>query len=223
MYTPQGVTQTASAIVRAGASLGWVALLLQAWLTIDLSITRGRGWLGGLVLYLGFFTILTNIFVAAVLTAHAVPHAPGRPGRGLRRPALFTSATAAIIVVGLVYVLVLRHVWSLEGLQWLADVLLHYVMPVVTVGAWWLVVPRGSVWLRDLPVCVLFPLTYLVYVFGRGEWLGEYPYFFIDVTTVGYPRALLVSFGILAGFVALCSALIAIKGGTPVAHSGRLR
>ena len=57
-------------------------------------------------------------------------------GRFCGEPAVRTAVALYIAVTGGVYVLVLRHLWAPQGLQWLADTLLHYVTPVLFVIDW---------------------------------------------------------------------------------------
>ena len=53
------------------ACVAWAALLLQLWLTVTLVLGQGRGFWMGLVVYFGFFTVLTNLFAAVCTTAFA--------------------------------------------------------------------------------------------------------------------------------------------------------
>ena len=50
--------------------------------------------------------------------------------------------------------------------------------------------------------CV-YPLGYVAYVTARCEWLGSYPYPFIDVSVLGYRQALINTTGLLAAFIGL--------------------
>ena len=71
-----------------------------------------------------------------------------------------------------------------------------------------LVSPR---FLPRVGVLSLYPFAYFVYVIGRGEILGTYPYFFVDVRTLGLLGALRNALGVLVFylFVAWVLALIA--------------
>jgi hypothetical protein len=44
----------------------------------------------------------------------------------------------------LVYVTILRPLWAPQGAQWLADVLLHYGMPLGYLGFWLFLVRKTS-------------------------------------------------------------------------------
>ena len=192
------------------ALIGWAALGLQLWLTVTLVLSQGRSWGMALVIYFGFFTILSNLLATLVLSAWRV--GPGFPGHGwLTRPTAMTTAASAITIVGLVYFFILRHTWQPEGAQFAADAMLHYVMPVLMVIFWaWAVPARAMPW-ASAPRLLLYPLVYLVYVFVRGELVTLYPYPFIDVLTIGYPAALRNSVGLIAAYALVAGLYAALK------------
>ncbi|WP_017298137.1 Pr6Pr family membrane protein [Nodosilinea nodulosa] len=191
------------------ALVGWFALAAQFYLSVQLGVANGTGVLGGVVAYFSYFTILTNGLAAIALTAAALPD---RTSPALlaffRRPGVITAITASILVVGSVYFLILRHIWEPQGLQKLADVLLHYVMPPLFGIYWWWGVPKGRLRPAAILRWMLYPLGYAVYALVLGAIRGRYPYPFIDVTALGYPRVLLNAAGILAVFALLCLGLI---------------
>ena len=198
----------------AAALIGWTALGLQLWLTVTLVLGQGRGWGMALVIYFGFFTILSNLLATLVLSAWRV--GPGFPGHGwLTLPVTLTTAASAITVVGLVYFFILRHTWQPEGAQFVADAMLHYVMPVLVVLFWtWAVPPRATSWASApwlLLKLLIYPLVYLVYVFARGELVSLYPYPFIDVLTIGYPAAMRNSAGLIAAYALVAGLYAGLK------------
>ena len=194
----------------AAALVGWVALGLQLWLTVTLVLSQGRGWGMALVIYFGFFTILSNLLATLVLSAWRV--GPRFVGHGwLTRPTAMTTAASAITIVGLVYFFILRHTWQPEGAQFVADAMLHYVVPVLMVVFWaWAMPARAMPWARA-PWLLLYPLVYLVYVFVRGELVTLYPYPFIDVPNIGYPAAIRNSVGILIAYALVAGLYVGLK------------
>ena len=90
-----GLAMFAAAI----ATIAWAALILQLWLTLGIVIGQGRGVGMGLVVCSGFFTVLTNLLAALVVSA--------------------------ITLVNMVYFLILRHVWKPQGLQFAVDAVLR--------------------------------------------------------------------------------------------------
>jgi hypothetical protein len=189
------------------ATVAWSSVLLQLWLSVQLGLSNGKSIVDGIVVFLGYFTVLTNIFVALVASAGALSKSPTA---WLYRPSVVGCATTAILLVGIAYHFLLRKIWSPQGAQLLADILLHYVVPA---GALlhWLVYRRTEHLVAQAPlVWCLYPTLYLVYALARGELLDSYPYPFIDVATLGYQKVLLNAAGLLAAFVGLGFAVLGL-------------
>ena len=65
---------------------------------------------------------------------------------------------------------------------------------------WIFFVPKGTLrWSQPL-FWLVYPLLYVSYCLIRGALTGFYPYPFVDVTLLGYPKALLNTVLLLAGF-----------------------
>ncbi|MEY4608150.1 MAG: hypothetical protein RL625_367 [Gemmatimonadota bacterium] len=196
------------------AALAWAALGLQ----IGLNLTSGvdpfgnprTAWMSMVDLF-GYFTILTNLLVALVITVPAV--APQSAAAGFFRDLRTTwTAAAGIVVVGIAYHVLLSAQYNPTGLAAWTDLAFHYVVPTLFAVYWVTTTELASP--RFLPrvgVLSLYPFAYFVYVIGRGEILGTYPYFFVDVRTLGLLGALRNALGVLVFylFVAWVLALIA--------------
>lgn len=185
---------TAKRAAAALTCLTGAAVLLQLWLSLQMGTASGQGWVHGLVMYLGYFTVLTNLLVLWVAMRGAGAPDGGRdhPWRG--------AAVTSIVVVGLAYHLLLRNVWDPQGLQLVADILLHYAVPLSAL-AWWLALPPQHRLDAGKPLMWLaWPLGYCVYALLRGSIIGNYPYYFIDAGAIGMPRALLNSAGLSVVF-----------------------
>lgn len=197
-------------LASVSALLGWAAILLQLTLSLNLVISDGRGLWMGLVIYFGYFTILTNILAAVALSAQAVQSSAALV-QFWRRPNVITAITGAIGIVGLVYFFILRQLWNPQGWQWLADVMLHYLMPVLFVIYWWLSVPTRVLAWRTLPTWLIYPAAYFVYVLLRGAVTGLYPYPFVDVTVLGMVSVLINAMLMLAAFSTVMVLLLVIN------------
>lgn len=184
------------------AVLGWTGLTIQLYLIFVARWSVGASLLGGLVSYFSYFTILTNTLVATVLTC-AVSRRESAARRWFLQPWVSSGVAVSITVVGLAYSLLLRHLWHPEGWQFIADELLHDVMPLLFLGYWWCCVPKGTLRVWHLPVWLIYPLVYFIYALLRGHLLGAYAYPFIDVAVLGYPQVLVNAGGILVGFVVI--------------------
>ena len=194
----------------AGAALvGWLALVLQLYLLLTVSLTNGNGLVVGTMRFFSFFTILTNLLAALALTSAWLHKGAGaNTTRFLARPSVNTGIAASIALVGIAYNLLLRHLWQPQGLQWVADELLHDVMPVVFVLYWWLFVAERRYGWRDALRWLVYPALYFVYALGQGGLSGWYPYPFLDVAQLGYARVLANAAGVLSGFVVIAFVLV---------------
>ena len=191
------------------AATAWFALGLQLLLSLQLTAAQGGTALGALVIYLGYFTVLTNLLVAVSLSVPLLWPASGL-GRWSQRPGVASAVTVSITLVGLAYHLLLRNIWDPQGLQKLADVSLHYAVPVLTVLHWWFAVPPGRMRWQAPLVWAVWPLAYLAYALLRGLWLQSYPYPFIDVIVLGYPRILVNALALLVVFLLVGTLFVAV-------------
>lgn len=195
--------------VATTALLGAFALLLQYLLSAQLDTVDGRGWLAGLWLCLGFFTITTNLLATCALTAAALGPR-GAFTRFFLRPGTITALAMSMAIVALIYQLLLHALWHPQGWQWLADVLLHRAMPALFLLHWWLAVDKRTLRWRQLGTWLLYPVGYFAYALVRGAVDGWYPYPFLDVGALGYPRVLLDGCGVLLAFVAVALLLLVL-------------
>lgn len=196
-------------LITSAAVLGWAGLGIQLYLIFFARLSVGASLLGGLVSFFSYFTVLTNTLVAVVLTC-AVTDRESAARRWFLQPWVSSGITVSIAVVGLAYSILLRHLWHPQGWQFIADELLHDVMPLLFLAYWWLCVPKGSLRLKHLPLWLIYPLVYFAYALLRGHLLGAYAYPFIDVALLGYPQVFVNAGGILLGFVLIALLVIGI-------------
>lgn len=188
----------------------WAALLLQLWLSLQLAHHNGKSLLHGFVIYFGYFTILTNLLVALILS-FTVSSGGGLLRKVFTHPQVMACAATSILLVGLGYHFLLRNIWNPQGLQWLADFALHYITPLGFCTIWLFRMPKQFLpWWSPL-AWPLYPIIYLIYALARGAFLGSYPYPFIDVTEIGRTAALRNAAGLLIVFVATGYLLLAVK------------
>jgi hypothetical protein len=190
-----------------GALLGWFALALQLYLMLVQSPAPER--LGTVITFFSFFTILTNILTALVFTAVAFQPKDGW-GKWLCGPSVQAATAVYIAIVGMVYQLLLRQLWNPQGAQWVADVLLHSIVPVGYVVYWLLFAPRTGLGWKDSITWLVYPGVYLVYTLARGAVSGLYPYPFVNVNVLGYGGVLARSAGFLLVFLGTGLLVVAI-------------
>ncbi|HWB25947.1 MAG TPA: Pr6Pr family membrane protein [Chitinophagaceae bacterium] len=176
------------------AIVAWCAAGLQFHITVHN--------FANLVFFLSFFTVLTNVIVAISFTAMLLFPASSA-GKFFAHPPVSAAVTLYIVIVGLVYNTILRQLWQPEGLQFVADTLLHVLVPALALLYWaFLSNKKGLQWAGTIK-WLAYPAAYLVYVLIRGAITGQYPYPFIDVSVLGYPKMLLNAVFMMVLFVGL--------------------
>lgn len=149
----------------------------------------------------GFFTILTNLIVAAHLFAVA------------RNWQISASRAANLLVqilmVALTYHLRLAGLWQPQGLAFWANQGLHSAVPLAYLG-WWLAFAPKNVTRQDLPTWLIYPAAYGTYALIRSAITGFWPYPFLNADTLGPARLTLNILGMMAGFAALGFAVLTL-------------
>lgn len=163
------------------ALLGFVGLAVRTIAALEQSGSLG----GALWAMLRYFTIIGNLGTALILAALALGC------RRVRSPMLLGGVALNMALIGIVYVLLLRGLLHLSGAALLADRLLHDVAPPLVVLFWLVFAPKQGLRWRDPPLWALPPLIYFPYGLLRGALEGKYPYPFMDVSQLGWTRALL--------------------------------
>lgn len=192
---PSGPARAAAALI---ALIAWVGLAVQFVAVLGRSASPAAA----LWTMLAYFTVMTNLIVAVLLTGVAL----GRPA--FAAPRLAAGATLAILLVGVVYHLLLTGLRELSGGDVLADRLLHSVTPLVTPLYWLAFVPRGALTRRDPLGWALYPLAYFGYALARGAATGRYAYPFLDVRALGWPRTGVNAVAIALGFMVAGYAMV---------------
>ncbi len=166
----------------SGFLVGVGFLGLQFSLTVPARITND-GLLLGLAGWLAFLTILTNI---GVVLCYASALSKIRFLAWFRSHRTRTMFVALIALVMVVYHFVLAPVWSPEGASKVADVGLHYVVPIIYI-CWWLLLSRRKKLNYDsIGVMLVAPVVYIITVMVRGALITQYPYFFLEPARYGY-------------------------------------
>ena len=187
-----------------------VAIVCWAGLAIQFSATYGHQHHVVTTLWVlaRFFTILTNLIVAGVMTRVATG--------GRAPPLLLGGVTLAILLVGIVYGLLLHGTQPLHGPGALANILLHMVSPLLMALWWLLFAPRARLKWNAPWLWAIYPLAYFFYVLARVSVGDRYPYPFIDVPRIGRAQAALNAGGIALGFILCGFVLVWIDSWRPL-------
>lgn len=153
-----------------------------------------------------FFTIQSNLIVGVTSLMLAV--------RLDRTSVVFSvfrlTGLIAITVTGIIFQTVLggSHL-HLHSWVFVANLLQHIVVPIMSVVGWLVFGPRGQTSWRIAGLTLIFPVAYLIFIVVRGPLSSNwYPYSILDVGALGYLHVaingLLVAL-LFAGFSAVAT------------------
>jgi hypothetical protein len=188
------------------ALIAWFALVAQYFLMLD---NRVAAIGETTVRFFSFFTILTNTLVAVYFSVVSLS-LKKKAINFFYWPSTLTAITIYIMVVGLVYQFVLRHIWQPQGMQMVVDELLHTFVPSFVFVYWIFDKRKSEVSYRSLPAWLIYPFCYLVFILVRGYASGFYPYPFVHVAELGIEKVLMNSFLLLLVFAGLSIVFIFI-------------
>jgi uncharacterized membrane protein len=185
------------------ALVALVALVLQLVLVIDggrvLEEAHPPSMTLRLLRFVAYFTIQSNALV--LVTTAVLVRDPAYDGPRWR--VLRCAAMTGIIVTGLVHWFLLRPLLHLHGADYVADKLLHLVVPILAVIGWSAFGPRPRMTWTDSLRATTWPLAWLVVILGQGGATGWYPYPFLDHREHGWDHVVVVCAGIFVLWFAL--------------------
>ncbi|MEI8082138.1 MAG: Pr6Pr family membrane protein, partial [Actinomycetes bacterium] len=167
----------------------WVADSPQS--VVDMGGGRGslsdfEAWYSRLATTFFYFTNSSNLIVAITCLLLAI--------RLNRSSALFRVfrlySLIAIIITGLVYNFYIAQVHPSSGFNLVINILLHSVVPVMSVGGWLAFGPRTPFRFSYLLGSVSIGLVWLVITLSRGAIIHWYPYPFLDAGSIGLGDAI---------------------------------
>ena len=168
----------------AGTLLGCCALFIQLYLAIIIGPKLGLTYAGGFIRFFSFMTIWTNILVTLhFITALAAPNS--RFGLFLSKPIIQTGTLVYILVVAIVYHFLLADLWHPVGMQAVADISLHYIVPFFYLLYYVVFAPKGLQQYKNSFKWLLYPLAYIIFSLIYGAISHLYPYPFIDLQKLG--------------------------------------
>jgi len=184
----------------------WFAIFFQFYLHINSGVTAKPELL---IRFFSYFTIDSNLLIAIASTVLAC-FPSTKLGAFFASTSVKSALTVYIVVVGLIYNMVLRFLWVLEGWSMVLNELLHVVVPFMFLIYWIYFVPKHQLVWRNLLPWLIYPLVYTIFVLVRGSFVNFYPYPFLNIAKLGLNQVLLNCIGVTLLFVFLSTLFIAI-------------
>jgi hypothetical protein len=189
------------------AAVGFFALALQ--FVLEIRLPRGPRLFGSTVNFFSYFTVLAN-GAAALAMLLPVIASDSRLGRFFSAPSVRSAIAGYLIIVAATYFLFLRHVGDDQGLERIADQLLHYLTPVLFLLDWLAFVPKGHVPLTIIGSSLIPPIVYGIWTVVHGSRSGWYPYPFLNLKALGYHAAFVNMATVLVVFTTVAVILVVV-------------
>jgi hypothetical protein len=171
-----------------GTGVGVFGLLVQYYLIVK-PVDNISFFFLETIRYFSFMTIWSNIVVTAAFFIPLVFPA-SRLGRFFQRSATEAAVTVYIFIVMLVYHFFLAQVWEPQGWQKVVDINLHYVTPLLYILFWILFCSKEGLRYVHTVKWLIYPAVYVMYSLIRGLITNQYPYYFADVSKLGWSLAM---------------------------------
>ncbi|MFC7726287.1 Pr6Pr family membrane protein [Nocardioides sp. GCM10028917] len=195
--------ERARAVHLVVAVVAWFALVFQLVLVVSgeaiLVDEDPPGLVARTYRYFAYFTIQSNVLVA--ITSTVLARDPVEDRLGWRAARL--AGVVGITVTALVYFTLLRGLLELDGANWLADLLLHQVVPVLALAAWAVAGPRPRIGRRETAYALAWPVAWLCWTLVIGQVDGWVPYPFLDAGDEGWGAVGIACAGITILFLLL--------------------
>ncbi|MFM9904555.1 MAG: Pr6Pr family membrane protein [Pyrinomonadaceae bacterium] len=197
------------------AVVGWAALLTQLCIVI-LYPTPENPEIGARVMrFVSFFTVWGNTAVTVASTFIAI-NSENRLGRFFGLDATLAAVATYIAIVAVIYSLLLRKPWDPTTIRGLLDTTFHDLIPAAYVLCWLISAPKARLRWLDPIYWLVFPGLFITYTLIRGAVIGWYPYYFANVTLLGYPTALRNTGFVLLTFVIV--GMVFVLAGKLIVH-----
>ena len=134
-----------------------------------------------------YFTILSNITVAVIMTM--LWRDPKRTGVVFRT--FFVDALLMISITGLIYGVVLAGSAKPQGLEHVTNAVEHYIVPLLVVIVFIVYGPRRLIKVGTVFAALIFPICWAIFALVRGAVIGAYPYFFLNVADLGLGQVII--------------------------------
>ncbi|MBY8984167.1 MAG: Pr6Pr family membrane protein [Candidatus Lokiarchaeota archaeon] len=149
------------------------------------------------------FSYQTNLIITIWLTLAIVWH--NKPESLERITGLLKGAfTMYITITFVVFAVLLSPFSQPTGFAAFNNLVIHYIIPIAFIVDWVLTETKMRYKWSYLPYWILYPLCYIVFAVIHGTFTGNYVYYFLDISALGFLVfflfvSVLIVFGIALG------------------------
>ena len=194
---------------------GIIAYFIQAYYTISHKLEQGFSFLYSFNHYMSYFTIIINLTVAVLLFFYSVmPNS--KVALWFKKASVNGALCLYILIVGIIYYALLFPEIKSVGVELWVGHFMHAYVPLTYLYLWYFQFRNSNLQYSDSFRWLSVPCVYFVYLMIRGQIIGKYPYFFVDVEKFGLVKVLGFAVAILCVFLLVGSLLVFVDQKRPV-------
>ncbi len=201
-------------LIKNSIALAWKHVIIMCGITgllLQLGFADGRMNLGTL----NYFTTLSNLAVVIYFICDVIWFIRGKGRLGdAFHPAIKGAVTMSMTITGLVAFFLLRQTFAESGgIMHIALILLHDIVPVMTIADWLLFDTKGKTTKLSPFIWEVPALIYVTYAMIAAQFKeigsithSRYPYPFLDTDVLGLPKVamtiiILIIFFLILGYI----------------------
>jgi hypothetical protein len=188
--------------------IAWIGMVVQYYVAIQSGPNNNLSFLDSNTRFWGYFTVLTNFLCAICLTS--VLFFRGSWHRFFSKFSTQTAITVYILIVGLGYNVLLRHLYTFKDLHAISNEIQHLIVPGLFTIYWFFLPKKALKWNLVIP-WLLYPFIYLVIALTRGTIDDFYPYPFLNANEIGFSVVIKNAAGLMVAFVLVSLIFIALS------------
>ncbi len=195
--------------------IGFLGFSIQLYFSVTRKLDEGFSLLYALNHFLSYFTIIINLSLSVLLYFYSV-HPELSVSKWFKKSLVNGAVCLYILIVGIIFYGLLFKDTKAVGIEALASHLLHAFTPLAYLYFWFFQFRDSTLKYSDSLRWLTVPIAYFGYLMIRGQIIGKYPYFFVDVEKFGIATVGLFAVAILSFFVLMGCALIYIDRRRPL-------
>lgn len=180
-----------------GSLIGWIGLILQIWLVFN---NRTEPPYFIVFRLASFFTIVGGFCCTLFFSSKLLKS-------NLTKPRILSSFNVTIyaIIILIGYHLLLQDVWNPQGWQYVADRILHFILPILIIAYGLIYSKLDSSYWNTISNLFILPVVYFIYILIFGAITSQYPYPFFNVNETGYSSVLIFAVFLLIAIIVIAT------------------
>jgi|GEM_PF-3510987 len=189
-----------------GCLIGWIGLIIQIGLVFN-NRTEPPYFIAFRLA--SFFTIVGGFSCTLFFSSKLFKS--NRKSNSKPRILSSYNVTVYALIVLIGYHVLLQDIWNPQGWQYVADRILHFTLPILTIAYGLLYSKLESSYWNTISNLLILPVVYFIYVLIFGTITWQYPYPFFNVNVMGYSTVLIFATIVLIAILVTASIFYLLK------------